>query len=277
MLHHIKPYQYRCEFLPKKPAYDQDYLLVFDDERILLKQNSAAMAMPKLCDIANNTPEDQLSYLFSIGDASFYLYSDKITETDSLQYQPLQVLREFEPQWLAFAGITAHHLYHWYRHNRYCGVCGAEFTHHETERALSCANCGNIKYPEIALAVIVGVTDGDKLLLTKYAGRPYNRFALIAGFTEIGEALEDTVRREVYEEVGLHVKNIRYYGSQPWGFSRSLLAGFFAELDGPPHITLDYSELSEAAWIERADIPVHTPLISLTATMMDAFKHQRWR
>lgn len=277
MLHHIEPYQYRCEFLPKNPVYNRDYILVFDDERILLKQTVTGISIPQICDMADNVPQEQLRYLFSISEASFYLYDEQVAETDNLRYQPVRNLREFEPQWLAFAGITAHHLYHWYRHNRYCGACGGQFSHHETERALVCAKCGYIKYPEIAIAVIVGVTRGDELLLAKYSGRPYNHFALIAGFTEIGESLADTVRREVFEEVGLRVKNIKYYGSQPWGFSRSLLAGFFAELDGPPDITLDHIELAEAAWVKRADIPVHQPVISLTATMMDAFKRQSLR
>ena len=86
-------------------------------------------------------------------------------------------------------------------------------------------------FPKIAPAVIVGVTNGRKILMTKYANREYKRYALIAGFTEIGETAEETVAREVKEEVGLSVKNIRYYKSQPWGFDSNLLLGYFCELD----------------------------------------------
>ena len=101
-------------------------------------------------------------------------------------------------------------------------------------------------FPKIAPAVIVGVTHGDKILMTKYAGREYKRYALIAGFTEIGETAEETVKREVMEEVGLTVKNIRYYKSQPWGFDSNLLLGYFCELAEEEEIHLDEEELSVA-------------------------------
>lgn len=142
-----------------------------------------------------------------------------------------------------------------------------------TERAMKCTTCGFTDYPKICPAVIVGVTDGDKIMLTKYANRAFTRYALIAGFCEIGETVEDTIRREVLEEVGVRVKNLRYYKSQPWGFSESLLIGFFAELDGDASVTLDTEELKEAVWKNREDIPDDSENeLSLTYTMMQAFK-----
>lgn len=95
---------------------------------------------------------------------------------------------------------------------------------------------------------------------------------MIAGFTEIGETLEDTVRREIMEEVGLKVKNIQYYKSQPWGLSGSVLSGFFCDLDGDDTITLDREELSTAQWFEREDIPYDDYDVSLTREMMIQFK-----
>ena len=100
----------------------------------------------------------------------------------------------------------------------------------------------------------------------------YKKYALVAGFNEIGETLEDTVRREVMEEVGLKVKNIRYYKNQPWGLSSSLLVGFFAELDGQATVTLDTNELSEATWFKREDIREHNLSISLTQEMIEVFR-----
>lgn len=128
-------------------------------------------------------------------------------------------------------------------------------------------------YPRISPAVIVGVLNGDKILMSKYAGRSYTNYALIAGFTEIGENAEQTVAREVMEEVGLHIKNIRYYKSQPWAFSGSLLMGFFCELDGSDTITLDTSELSEAAWFHRNEITLEDDNVSLTREMIMQFKN----
>jgi NAD+ diphosphatase len=136
---------------------------------------------------------------------------------------------------------------------------------------LFCPDCGNMVYPKIAPAVIVGITDGDKILMTKYAGREYKKYSLVAGFCEIGEAAEDTVRREVMEEVGLKVKNIRYYKSQPWGFDSNLLMGFFADLDGVNEITRDETELAVAEWIERKDTVGMNDGISLTREMIDVF------
>ena len=140
---------------------------------------------------------------------------------------------------------------------------------------MRCASCGNTIYPRISPAAIIAVTDGDRLVLSKYAGRAYTRYALIAGFTEIGETAEQTVAREVMEEVGLKVKNIRYYKSQPWAFSGSLLLGFFAELDGEDEsITLDTDELSEAGWFTKDEIELEDDNLSLTREMILKFKRE---
>lgn len=136
-----------------------------------------------------------------------------------------------------------------------------------------CDKCRNMVYPKLSPAVIVGITDGNRLLMSQYAGREFKKYALIAGFAEIGESLEDTVRREVMEEVGLHVKNIRYYKSQPWSFTDSLLMGFYCDLDGDDRITLEEDELSLAKWIEREDIPTKPSRASLTNEMIMRFKN----
>lgn len=121
-----------------------------------------------------------------------------------------------------------------------------------------------MEFPKICPAVIVGVTDGNRILMSKYAGRSYKKYALLAGFTEIGETVEETVAREVMEEVGLKVKNIRYYKSQPWAFSDTLLMGFYCDLDGDAEVTLDEEELALAEWFERDEIPVEPSRDSLT-------------
>ena len=138
---------------------------------------------------------------------------------------------------------------------------------------LKCPSCGNMEYPKIMPAVIIGLTHGNRLLMSKYANREFKKYALLAGFAEIGESIEDTVRREVMEEVGLKVKNITYYKSQPWSFSDTLLLGFYAELDGDEEITLDKEELALAEWFEREDIPVKASDLSLTNEMIMRFKN----
>ena len=119
------------------------------------------------------------------------------------------------------------------------------------------------------------MTDHNRILMSKYAGRTYKKYALLAGFSEIGETVEQTVAREVMEEVGLKVKNIRYYKSQPWAFSDTLLMGFYCDLDGNDAITLDREELAVAEWFEREDIPVEPSRDSLTNEMILQFKNER--
>lgn len=172
-----------------------------------------------------------------------------------------------------FAITTAYHLSVWYNSNRFCGRCAAPLELSKKERALVCPHCKNTVYPRINPAVIVAVTDHDRILLTKYRGRadvPF--YALIAGFVEIGETLEETVQREVMEEAGLRVKNIRYYKSQPWGKASDILSGFFCDLDGSTEITMEEDELSIAEWFDRDKIIGQPDDMSLTNEMMMVFK-----
>ena len=140
------------------------------------------------------------------------------------------------------------------------------------EWMLYCPRCKNTVYPKISPCIITGITDGDRILLTKYARSGYNHYALVAGFCEIGESFEETLRREVAEEVGLEVENIRYYKSQPWSFSDSLLAGFFCDVRGSRTPRLVDGELKEASWFSRAEIPVSDDGVSLTRAMIEAFR-----
>ena len=138
---------------------------------------------------------------------------------------------------------------------------------------MRCAACGNMIFPRIAPAAIIGVTHGDKLLLSKYANRNYTRYGMLAGFIEIGETVEEGVAREVMEEVGLKVKNIRYYKSQPWGIAGNLSVGYYCDLDGDDEtITLDENELSMAEWFSRDEIPYEDEGISLTGEMIRMFQ-----
>ncbi|MCM1505983.1 MAG: NAD(+) diphosphatase [Ruminococcus flavefaciens] len=216
-------------------------------------------------------------YLFSIGDVKYFLARDmKVSVPSGYTYQNIKKLRYSGnvSQENFFALFTAYHLSEWYRSNCFCGRCGERTELYRAERAVRCTGCGKIIYPRLNPAVIVGVVSGEKLLITHYVqNRGVTCNALVAGFTEIGETFEETVSREVMEEVGLKVKNIRYYKSQPWGFSGGILAGFFCEVDGSDMITLDPSELSSAVWTEKADISGQTDDYSLTNEMMIYFKN----
>ena len=190
--------------------------------------------------------------------------------------ETLRVLRRTKPKEECYAGETAYHLYVWYRDNSFCGRCGEQLEYSHKERAMICPSCGNVVYPKIAPAVIVGIlnSSGDKIVMTRYAGREYKGHALVAGFCEIGETAEDTVRREVLEEVGLHVRNIRYYKSQPWGFDSNLLFGYYCTADEDEPIHMDDGELAKAVWVSRDEIGEEERNLSLTAEMIMHFKEE---
>ncbi len=266
------PHRYHVEYINKKPD-GTDLVCILKGDRLLAEEKDGGLSFPPYSVVCRLFPDaaQELLYLFSLDETSFYLSFREIDETDSFRYQPIFAFRELEPSWLAFADATAFHLALWYDARRFCGRCASPMKHREDERAVVCPACGLIEYPKIAPVVIVGVTNGDRILLTKYAAG-YNRYALVAGFVEIGETLEDAVRREVMEEVGLKVKNIRYYKSQPWAFSGSLLSGFFADLDGDDTVRVDEKELSEGKWFHRQDIPPDGNTMSLTWTMVKAFR-----
>ncbi len=217
--------------------------------------------------------EDKIHYVFRLHGVNYFLWmgeSGACPQAD-FAYESTRNLRQLVSKDICYAIMTGWHLFNWYRSNRFCGRCGAKTVHDDKERMLQCPHCGNMIFPKICPAVIIAVTDGDRLLLSKYAGRAFTRYALIAGYTEIGETLEQTVQREVMEEVGLRVKNIRYYKSQPWGVDGNILAGFYCDLDGSDEICLDERELSMAGWYARNDLPAKDDGISLTREMIRVF------
>ena len=216
--------------------------------------------------------EDQFRWLFAEDRAQFYLAKEALPERDGFTYVSINFMRAARPRYLAFAGIAGLSLHNWYSNHIYCGHCGRPMVHSENERMVHCDHCHTMIYPRICPAVIVAVRHGDKLLVSKYAGREYKNIALLAGFAEVGETIEETVHREVMEEVGIRVKNLQFYKSQPWCFTDTLLFGFFCDLDGDDTLKVDHGELATAGWIDRKDIPEDTEKASLTMEMMTLFK-----
>lgn len=274
MIQDISPSRYDVGFQPRAPL-DDDYVMVMRDKQVLMTNQGEMAYLPRLGDLAEQVPAlpDNLVYLFRVDDRAYFLHTAETSAArNGFFYRDSQAFRDMQPSWMAFAGITACHLAAWYGRHRFCGGCGQPMLPKTAERALLCSHCGEVVYPTIAPAVIVGVVDGERLLMTRYANRPYSKLALVAGFVEVGETLEDTVRREVLEEVGVRVGAIRYYKSQPWAFSGSLLVGFYAELDGSPEITMDAAELQEALWLERSELPKEDSGVSLTGEMIAVFR-----
>ncbi len=273
MIQDISPKQLSLSYDLREPD-SASRICIFNGSRILgAQEEDGFFSLPRFCELP--IEKESCWFLFSISERDYFLYTKKLTVVGGDDtYLSLRRILSASPQSQAFAAVTAWHLARWYQDNRYCGRCGHPTVRHSQERALQCTECGNLIYPRINPAIIVAVTDGDRLLITKYAAShgPTRFFALIAGFCEIGESPEDTVRREVLEEVGLRVKNIRYYKSQPWGIDGNLSLGFVADLDGSDKIRMDQNELSQALWVNREDVPQRGNTLALTSEIMEAFR-----
>lgn len=265
MIQDIHPHKLNNQYDPKAEAKPDDFALCFDGSKTALHGSK----IPFAADFSGC----RLTYLFTVDEYRFFLVRDCKELPEGFAWEEVFALRREStlPQQTIFAVMTGKHLADWYRDTAYCGRCGNKTVHSETERANRCPVCGYTAYPRIMPAVIVGVRNGEELLLTQYR-TGYGHNALIAGFTEIGETLEETVSREVMEEAGIHVKNIQYYKSQPWGVANDILAGFICDVDGDTRIHMDENELKVAHWVKREDIVLQPDNFSLTNEIMSRFK-----
>lgn len=296
MIQDIYPHKFYNSYDLRKAPSENDPVFVFRGDRVLVKKNG--FSLPSVKDLHS---ADDLIYLFRIDGDSYYLkqleFKEKaLTENDiyreetdadhpvavndDMEFIRVQFLREEKSieKWKYFATVCAFHLYQWYQGSRFCGRCGTPAVHSEKERCMICPKCGNHIYPKIVPAVIVGVVDpvDNRLLVTRYANRSIHYDALIAGFTEFGETLEENVVREVKEETGLAVTNIHYYKSQPWGMVSDILMGFWCDVTGSREVTLD-GELGSAVWLSPDEIKGQPDDMSLTNEMMMIFKEKNGR
>jgi NAD+ diphosphatase len=173
-----------------------------------------------------------------------------------------------EVEWMV-AG-RAVQLVEWARTHRYCGRCGTPTEQQPGERAMRCPSCGLLAFPRLAPAMITLVSKGDKALLARGVQFRSPFYSCLAGFVEPGESLEGAVVREVREEVGIEVDDVRYWGSQPWPFPHSLMVGFTAKWKSG-EIDIDATEIVDARWFRRDELPPIPPPISIARKLIDAW------
>ena len=160
-----------------------------------------------------------------------------------------------------------HELLYWDRNTQFCGVCGASMEM-KTDISKRCTNCGKEVWPQLATAIIVLIHRGEEVLLVHARNFKGDFYGLVAGFVETGENLEEAVRREVMEETGLTIKNIRYFGSQPWPYPCGLMVGFNADYESGA-VRLQREELNKGAWFTKDHLPTIPEKLSIARMILD--------
>lgn len=244
----------------KNPIYEEserDKFYLFNDNKLLVRAEKDKYSIPDKGSLEKENID--ISYIQSLGayrgvncysgEVCTYPNGGKYEFVDLRQYSRIADEEEF------LISAKAKILHNYIKDNKKCGVCGFEMEEKINEdKARYCPNCHNTVWPQTSPAIIVAVTKGDKLLLAHNKMFPEGMYSVIAGFVEMGETFEDCVRREVFEETGIKVHNIKYFGSQPWPFPNSMMIGFTAEyLEG--NIKVDNIEIEDAAWFTKEDIP----------------------
>lgn len=186
---------------------------------------------------------------------------------------------EFETLWTFLTSVSqpvfylvgrAKQIVEWHQQHHYCGACGGVTSTAPTDRSRKCESCNIPYYPRLSPSIIVLVNRGEEVLLAKNANARANFYSTLAGFVEPGESIEETVHREVFEEVGIRVKNLQYFASQSWPFPNSLMLGFHAEYDSG-QIVLQDEEIADAQWFHYTEMPNKPAMMSISGWLIDDF------
>lgn len=248
------------------------HCLLFVDGRLLLNVDSVLWPTTVLADISSELSaclslaeedDDVLSYA-----AVLSAHPSCLAHAESVSVRQLLMQHGFD----AFSRVgRASQLVNWYQMHRYCGQCGNQTRLDASLRVARCDDCQLDYYPRINPCVIVLVTHGNSILLARSVRRGATFFSCLAGFIEPGETAEEAVAREVYEEVGIRVRNVRYVKSQPWPFPSQLMLGFYADYDGG-EIRLQADEIAEAHWYDVDKLPdTPAPGISVAGQLIEEY------
>ena len=272
MIQDIFPHQFDNQYKANQLVAETDHLYYFENNQLLVKTIGDQLMIPTKSDFPALST-DAAIFLFTLDDTSCFLIWDKPeTIPANFEYRDMNSMRAINQPEVAWTALSAFQLMNWYKQNRFCGKCGSPMQHKHDERAIVCPSCKNMVFPKISPAVITAILCNDKILLARNASFTNNRFALIAGYVDVGETLEQAVRREIKEEVGLEIRKLHYYKSQPWPMSGSLMVGFVAEADDQQPIVIDNVEIVEAGWFSRGELPNVPNNTSIAGEMIEKFE-----
>ena len=251
---------YQIDFSNTLQPSDDDILFIFNENReLFLDENKN---LPK------SLENFDIEFCLFIG-----VYNDKkafvINVETEEEFYPLYEVYEFDHDLYHIAG-KAVLVRDWYISHRFCGRCGVETQLDEKDMMLKCPSCGQVHYPRIAPAIIVAVENEGKLLMAKHSYHKTHKYALVAGFVEPGESIEEAVHREVLEEIGIKIKNLQYQRSQSWPFPNSLMLAFTAEYESGD-IKVDGDEILKAKWFKKEEIERYDSDISISDWLIQNF------
>ena len=266
------------EFIPHyiQPAVETNHGLwfVYQAEKLIVKVNGESVAIPDGVDLQQvKLAPIRRQYLGALDGRpclAAELPSDVVIPDGYKAVGLRELFGSLEDEFIWIAG-RANQLVDWAQSHRFCGRCAAPTEDKSDERAKICPQCGLINYPRLSPAVIVAVHKDHQLLLAQNRRFRSGYYSVLAGFVEPGETLEDCVKREVLEEVNIKVKNIRYFGSQPWPFPNSLMVAFTAEYAGG-EIKVNTAEIVDAHWFSADNLPLIPPKITIARWLIDWFK-----
>jgi len=245
----------------------------FQGDDLVILDNGQEIMLPQVEDLNSlNIPVEYQLYLGELhGQPCYAARVPKETELPRA-YNATNIrwlLGRFDELTFQVAG-RAKQILDWADTHRYCGRCSTPMSDHDTERAKVCGQCGLTQYPRISPCIICLVTRGHEVLLGRSPNFPTGLYSTLAGFIETGESIEEAVHREVLEEVGLKIKNLKYYGSQSWPFPNSLMIGFHAEHDSG-EIQVDGKEIVDARWWDIKALPPLPPKESIAHMLIDSY------
>ena len=260
---------------PERPS-ERAAWFVFHGDRLLVVPAETEATLPEWTELESlGASPSAAHYLGRLEDVDCFAV-DIGPECGELQLpnggclEGLRALYGRLPDQLFSVAGRAAQILEWDRTHRFCGRCGAPTERMEDERARRCPECEHLAYPRLSPAVIMLVRRGDEILLARNAARGGTFWSVLAGFVEPGESLEEAVVREVREEVGIEIRDLRYFGSQPWPFPHQLMIGFTANY-ASGDICIDPAELVEARWFHRRRLPEQMPSrISIARRLIDA-------
>jgi NAD+ diphosphatase len=265
--------EFRSGMIPPEGTNEPAWWFAFREESLLVHEDSPSVRILSAVNFSDLGLEASSQHYLGLLDGrrcfAVELPNDA-TAPEGMVFEGLRQVFEQVDEDLFWVGARAVQIVEWERTHKFCGRCGVPTELQTSERARKCPRCGLLHYPRLSPAVIVLIERGDRVLMARSRRFPSGMFSVLAGFVEPGESLEEAIVREVKEEVGISLRDLRYFGSQPWPFPHSLMIGFTASYAGG-EIVIDATELEEAGWFTAGQLPQLPGKISIARKLIDWF------